>query len=431
MALNAFLLLKAAQAADKIGGNRMKRIAAVILAIGMMLSATSCNMIIKEGEEQFDYPVTIGNLVLEEAPQNIAVLSENIADVVITCGLDGKLAARSDSCTQEALSILPSVGTPDSPDIGGLQQLGVDLVLADCSLNDETTERLETLGIHSLIIKPANDITSLGKLYNNVAAAAAGGYNGKMQAMSSFEALRGSLDTIKANTSESNIVATTCYIYDLGEDECVVAYGNDFANQLFDYASLTNIAAADDDGVIGIDTLLKGNPDSIFCDKGVYEKLVENKDLKSLKALTGGTVYELPRKYLGLQGSTCVQTTDFIAAKTHKNYDQTQSWPEEFSEKKTEKPYVAPFEPKKGIFYTVGENYEPIKAIEERLIGLGYMDGSADTSFTAETAEAISAFQSANSLTVTGIADYETLTVLLSSKAISKSDSEEVSVTID
>ncbi len=407
----------------------MRRLAAVVLSAGLLLTATSCNMIVKNDEEQFDYPVTIGNTVITQAPKNIAVLSENLADVVLACGYEGKIAARSDECTQEALAIIDSVGTPDCPDVSELENLDVDLVLADKTLDEETSEKLAKDGVNVLIMKPATDTESLGKLYNNVAAAMAGSYTGKMNAMSVFDELRNALDSIKNNASRGSVITTVCYIYDLTADECVVAYGEDFADQLFNYTALTNIAAADDDGVIGIDTLLKGNPDVIFCDTGVYDKLSSHKDLKSLKALTKGTAYELPRKYLELQGATCIRTADFMAAKSHNDYTQTQEWPVEVAEKKEE--YHAPFEPQIEIYYTVGETYEPIRYIEERLIGLGYMQGEADETFTEETEEAISSFQAVNQMSITGIADYATLKVLLSSRAISKADAGTVEFSAD
>ncbi len=408
----------------------MKRLAAVITAAALMFTATSCSMIVKNDEEQFDYPVTVGNLVISEAPKNVAVLSANLADVVLVCGYEGRLAARGDACDQGALSILPSVGSAESPDLRGLEDLGVDLILTDETFDDETEEHLEKLGIPALVIKPAENTEALSKLYSNVAASLAGRYTGKMQAMKVFEELKSSLDTIRTNAASDNIVSTTCYIYDITEDQCTVAYGKDFANQLFEYAALTNITAADDDGVVGIDTLLKGNPDTIFCDKGVYEKLASNKDLKSLRALTKGTVFELPKRYLEMQGATCLRTADFIAAKGHSGYKQSQQWPDDLQEQKKVE-YVAPFEPQIDIYYTVGESYEPIKAVEERLIGLGYFEGTADTTYGEDTAEAISIFQSANGLSVTGIADYATLKLLLSNDAKSRSEAGEVTVEIE
>ena len=152
--------------------------------------------------------------------------------------------------------------------------------------------------------------------------------------------------------------------------------------------------------------------------EGVAEKLRENSDLGALSAFVTNKVYTLPKKYLALQGDTCLVTVDYIIAKTNESYTPKQVWPDELNSVEQIE-YIAPFEPKVGIFYTVGETYNPIKYIEERLIGLGYMEGEADETFTQETAAAVSAFQTANGLPVTGIADYDTLTVLLSNEAVS------------
>ena len=81
--------------------------------------------------------------------------------------------------------------------------------------------------------------------------------------------------------------------------------------------------------------------------------------------------------------------------------------------------YTAPFEPQIGIFYTVGESYNAVLDIEKRLVSLGYMTEEPDKFYTQETADAVIQFQTVNGLLETGIADYDTLTVLLSKDAVS------------
>lgn len=394
----------------------MKKIFSFVLAICTLLLTTSCNMIVSnDSEEQYDYPVTMGNVVFTEAPKKVAVLSENLADIILACGYEGKLVAKSDACTQENLDILPSVGTPDEPSVSKLSELGVDLILGDESLSDETKQKLVDMGAEVLIIKPASNDEELNKLYNNLASILGGSYTGKMKAMSTLNSIQGSLDSIKNQIVDTHILTTVCYIYDVDGDQCKVAYGDDYVAELFDYAQVTNVAAEDEDGYIGIDTLLRSNPEAIFCDTGIYEKLTANDDLKSLTAVINGKVYTLPEKYLTLQGKTRITTVDYIAAKTHDLYESSVTWPKEFETVQPE--YVAPFTPQEGIYYTIGETYSPIKYIEERLIGLGYMEGEADETFTQDTAYAVSYFQSLNGLDVSGIADYNTLSILMSANA--------------
>ena len=407
----------------------MKKIISVILSICLMLLATSCNLIVKNSDEsQFDYPVTVGNAVFSKAPENVVVLSDNLADIILACGYEGKLAARSDVCTQDGLEVLPSVGTPDNPDINKLRDLNTTLVLGDESFDDETKQQIESLGADILIIKPAVNNSEINKLYSNVASILGGSYSGKMKAMSTVEEIQNELDSIKSEIIDKDVVSTVCYIYDVDGDQFKVAYGSDYTSELFDYAQLTNIATediGDGYGYIGIDTLLRGNPETIFCDEGVAEEIKGDSDLQGLSAVANGKVFTLPKKYLTLQGRTRILTVDYLVAKTHDFYTQRENWPEKFESVEivvntddAEEEYIPPFEPRENIFYTVGENYSQILYVEERLIQLGYMEGEADTSFTQETADAVSRFQEVNGLDVTGKADYDTLIVLLSNYAI-------------
>ena len=392
-----------------------------MLSVGLVLSASACDLLINDADEnRFDYPVTVGNVVFDSAPTNVAVLSDNLADIIIACGYEGKLAAVSDSCTNEALSILPSVGTADEPSKKELSRLGIDLVIGDESIDPVYKEELIASGTDVLIIKPATNENELKKLYNSIASILGGGYNGKMKAMSSLESIQNEVDEIKAHFGEENVVTTGCYIYSLEDDQCTVAYGDCYVSSLFDAAAVTNILAEDDNGFVGIDMLLKSNPDIIFCDTGIADQIANNSDLKSLKAFTDGKIFTLPKKYVQLQGKTRIITVDYIAAKAHDSYQSAQEWPEELKEAKTA--YKPPFTPREGIYYTVGESYENIKFTEERLISLGYMDGTADETFTQETADAVRRFQEVNSLSVTGIADYDTLIVLLSENAVGNSE---------
>lgn len=396
----------------------MKKIFTLIIAMNILLLTTSCNMIIKnDDDEQYDYPVVVGNAVFDKSPSKVAVLSANLGDIILACGYEGKLAMRSDECTQDELQILPSAGTPDEPDIKAVKDMGVDLVLGDENLSEEDKSELDKAGVKVLIIKPAADDNELKKLYANLTSIFGGNYTGKMKAMSTIDGLQNSLDSIKNDIADKDVVSTVCYIYDVDGEQCKVAYGNDYAEELFEYAQVTNVALNDDDGFIGNDVLLRSNPQTIFCDVAVYDKLTKNKDLKSLSAVINNKVFTLPSKYLTLQGATRVVTVDYIAAKSHSLYNSRLKWPSDFES--VQQKYVPPFTPEEGIFYTVGETYAPIKYIEERLIGLGYMEGEADETFTEETAYAVSYFQSLNGLEATGVADYGTLSILMSDKAVS------------
>ncbi len=397
----------------------MRKIFSLAMAVCLLLLSTACNMIVQEGnDEQYDYPVTVGNTVFESSPNKVAVLSENLADIILACGYEGKLAMRSDACTQNELEILPSVGTPDEPDVNEIISGSVDLVLGDSNLSEEDKNAITETGAKVLIIKPASNDEELERLYENVSSILGGNYSGKMKAMSTFDSLQGVLDSIKNDITDTNVLTTVCYIYDVDDKQCRVASDDDYSKVLLDYAQVTNVAASAENGYIGNDILLRSNPEVIFCDEGVHSKLMANEDLKSLTAVKQGKVYTLPAKYLELQGQTRAVTVDYIAAKTHPLYSSRLSWPASFDVQESGEEYVAPFTPEPDIFYTVGESYSPIYHIEKRLVSLGYLSVEPDELYDEDTAYAVGLFQEANGLEVTGVADYNTLTILLSEAAV-------------
>lgn len=65
-----------------------------------------------------------------------------------------------------------------------------------------------------------------------------------------------------------------------------------------------------------------------------------------------------------------------------------------------------------------GSKGNDVIALQERLIGLGYLEGTADGSFGNKTKEAIESFQKTNGLDVTGVASIKDINVLFSDNVI-------------
>ena len=76
-----------------------------------------------------------------------------------------------------------------------------------------------------------------------------------------------------------------------------------------------------------------------------------------------------------------------------------------------------------------GDSGDQVKALQLRLKELGYYTTTVDSDYGYRTASAVSAFQSANNLTVTGTANPTTLKKLVSSSAVSKGNATTTYVT--
>ena len=73
-----------------------------------------------------------------------------------------------------------------------------------------------------------------------------------------------------------------------------------------------------------------------------------------------------------------------------------------------------------------GDSGAQVKALQTQLKKLGYYTTTIDSDYGYRTAEAVSAFQRANGLTVNGVANPATLRKLVSSSAVSKAEADEV-----
>ena len=67
---------------------------------------------------------------------------------------------------------------------------------------------------------------------------------------------------------------------------------------------------------------------------------------------------------------------------------------------------------------TIGDSGEEVRALQNRLIALDYLDGSADGEYGSATAAAVKAFQQMNGLTATGMGDLTTTARMFSSNAL-------------
>lgn len=192
-----------------------KRILTAILSLCMVLPVfTGCESAaeIDSGAAQQDYPVVINEVTIQSQPEGVAVLSDNLADIVLALGYEINLKARSAECTQSDLDVLPEVTIEDADK---MKELGVTLVLTDEAPSEETATALSDQGITVLPLAPATTRSEFTKLYTEVGSALAGGSTGYEKAEKTATNIFTTLDDITRLIPDSDVPATAVYITDL------------------------------------------------------------------------------------------------------------------------------------------------------------------------------------------------------------------------
>ena len=395
------------------------------LALGLVTIITAMMFVgcgssdISEGVAKNDYPITINGVTLNSQPTGVAVLSQNIADVILTGGFEATLKAKSEDCTQEDLSILPNLTIDDAQE---MKSLGVTLVLVD----------------EAPTAKSRDDCK---RLYREVGSAMVGGNTGYTKGEKACDNVFYTLDDITRLVPSTGTQYTACYLYDL---EGHAATGNSLFGSLISYAGFFNSFGNELNNEIDINTLQVANPYYIFCATGLKEQLEQSENFKNLDAVKNGRVYEMDPSLMQRQGNTMLDTVTtmlkhvypelFVTKESKKDTSNSSSQSDVSSAADTassEVPAETPSTDTSSAQGTVskpdavanagtlqyGSSGEAVTLMQERLKELGYMFTAVNGTFDDGTMQAVKDFQLLNGFSTSGIATQEVLDAMYNSNA--------------
>ena len=400
-----------------------KKIVALALAAGMVLSAAACNSSRSE-----EYPVKLANITISKAPDRVIVLSDSIADILVSCGFIKKIEGRSDECTQEEISGVKTVGSKLKPDLEKISALSPDVIFADSDMPKEQLSKLNESGFTVITFVPATSMSGISDLFGNIGAVMAGETTGREIGEERAETLSVTMDDLQRLIPESKVLVTACYLY----DEKGTSLKDDTpSGKLFEYLNAVNVCkagVADDEA---FNALKLANPQYIFCDIGVKDKIMKSELFKDFSAVKNKQVYELSSELFSRQGNSLVEAlTDMIeimypsvSINPEDPTKRTESSKAETSKAETSKATTSKVKADtslkitKDMFFEFGDIKDDIKKVQNRLEALGYFNEEKSGYYGEVTQKAVKAFQKANKLTQSGNCDYKTLTLMFSAKA--------------
>lgn len=393
-----------------------KKISLLMCAMIMLVYALSGCSKFKKSKNENDFPVTVCGVTIENAPKKVVVLSDSIADIVIGLKETSKICAKSDECTQEALTHLPSVGSELDPDVEAIKSFKADVVLYDKDLSQGKIDALH--GVTLVKIEKANNRNDLEALYNNVAMVLKGEESGREQAKTFSKSVLYSLDEISRIIPVQTVPPTLCYLFD--ENGKTVTDGT-FANKIIESIRAINVASDIKDGVIVMSELRLANPTYVFCDKGVKEKLLENDVFSELDAVKNNHIFELDKVLLMRQGESIVEAAKAFAADMYPELmlgasSMSNTTTNEEVEENTES-ITEPTTTSKVVESKEVPDASNIMRIQERLDELCYLHTAPNGVMDDSSKQAIKDFKYLNGQEVNDIIDTAFLNALFSSEA--------------
>jgi iron complex transport system substrate-binding protein len=404
----------------------------VILTMTLLSACTKQNDI-SSGAGSKDFPVTIGDVTINSEPSGAAVLSPNVADVILALGYEITLKAKSADCTQSDLEVLPNVTADDAEKI---KEAGADIVFTDAKLTEEQQNAMQKNGITVLTLSPATSRADLARFYSEVGAALKGAVTGYEKGQTIASGIWETIDDITREIPPSKTAVTGVYLYDAAGH---AATGDTIAGSLVTAAGMQNVAESAENNEFSIDELLLANPQYIFCANGVKEALLASEQLKQLDAVKSNHVYEMDPSMMKLQGEQIINAVSFMAGTVYPQLNQStssaipssssapsSSAASSAASSSSGSSSSAASSSSSGMNLNqtlkIGMQNNDVLTMQNRLLELGYMFVKPSGLFAEGTQQAVKDFQYLNGLPATGIADPVTLQKMFSDSAVKRTN---------
>ncbi|MBE6732092.1 MAG: hypothetical protein E7564_10420 [Ruminococcaceae bacterium] len=359
-----------------------------------------------------EYPVTIGEVTVNQKPKKVVVLTDALADAVIASGFETSLIAAPEESDHNNFKTLTKINPEDTASIIALTP---DLIISNV-YSEEQKAAFTEAQIPFVTINLARNREDYERLYKELGAVLGGSNTGANNALENARSIFTTLDDLQRIIPESIVVKTACYIFDT-EGKGVT--GDMLAGTVMNYCGLSNIFAGGENGEYDIEDLKIIDPQYIFCPIGLKEEIMKNKEFKDLDAVVNDRVFEVEEKLAKRNGRSIITFATTIAG---------IAYPELLEESTTVSTAMDPddiADDKNEVLYQMGDSGDDIESFQKRLSQLGYFEGEVTRVFDENTQKAIRFFQKVHGLEVTMVMDELTLETLSSDEVIIAPGTEE------
>lgn len=420
----------------------MKKLISITLAVCVLLSVA----VTFGGCGDKDYPVEVANFVIDKEPEKIVILDPSTADIVSYTKNDVKMVGRSDEVNQEWLSIVPSVGSAENPDIDAIKESGATIVLAGSTLSEDASESLKNNDIDVITMTQATSPKQLETNYVTLGKILGGEVTGSNEGADAYNKLLDEMDTVKTTVTSSkqtDVLYTVCYLYSENNELKMMTSGT-YGDMLLGYTGAVNAAVNIEDNSVDVRTLKIANPNFVFyADDATLQSIQSDPTLAQLTAVKNKKVLMVTSDEMNRQGQSALNTlqkmVEFMYPELVKadatTAATTASGATAAPAATTATTALGAAQPTTVANTSVAGDYkinldklslkaeddnDNVKAMQQRLFDLGYVtDNENITGYYGEvSAEAVSNFQKNSGIEETGTADNKTLVALFDSNAV-------------
>jgi iron complex transport system substrate-binding protein len=266
-----------------------------------------------------------GHNVSSSYPERIVSLAPSNTEILFALGAGDRVVGVTDYCNyppevveKKKMGEVQTVGGYSTVNIERVLALNPDLVVASYGNGLDTIETLRNLGLNVIAFDPKNitdvmrDIILIG--------VATGNYE---KAKEVVEEMATRIEAVKLNVSGKEKVRVAHIIW---HDPIWVSGKNTFVNEVIELAGGENVFDFDGWKIVSVEDLIAANPDVILVSSGsgmgggrdvVYEWVIQDERLKTIKAVKNGRVYIVDADIISRPSYRLVEAVEIIAKMLH------------------------------------------------------------------------------------------------------------------
>jgi len=294
---------------------RKQRVAAIVAACALLFSMLSVLSGCKLRDAR-NFPVNVAGVLIEERPQTICCLDNNITEVIVemdyTKHLDGCLA---DSGLAAVRNLTPC-GTSEKPSAESVINMGADLVICGADIDQEVLDKLYDAGVTVIPLVAPISRTALSNLYRCIGTAMNGAVDGYKDGNAAAQQLLVRLDDVERAVMKEQS-KWVCIFTDSMLNKVVT--GDTLTNLLIEQAGGLNVAVEGVNGNITMDAIAQADPEVILCPDGAQDTVRSKRDLEDCTALENNKIYSYDASRFDSYGNDLVLAAWELARLIHPN----------------------------------------------------------------------------------------------------------------
>lgn len=299
----------------------MKKILLLTLSVVISFLFVACIGNNEVEDEVVPYPVSAGNVTVEQEPIRIASLSHNITDILIDLGYFSKIIGLPDGSgiSTSVTGVEHHIGNAMEPNLEQIGILKPEIIFTATPLPKQQMDKFSEVGIKVVVLPVAKTVQELKNQYYIIIQILSGQVVANDIGFSILKDIEYDIEDIKSKIIEKKNIL---YVISM---QPIIATGDTFEGNIISTVA-NNLADEFKSYSVDKEQLKKQNPDTILYAKGITPESISKSELfKDSNAVKNKSLIEIDQNKLLKHDKKFIQNLRDIASKIYPDIDFTRT----------------------------------------------------------------------------------------------------------